>query len=112
MESQFQQVAFLLDKDRLESTLKDMPDSCMLAIEPLRVDAVEELHSTRQVGFRRFDQQVVVVAHQAVPMTDPAVPNDDITENLYESSPVFVVEEDVFSRISTTGDVVEGSFVF
>ena len=63
MESQFQQVAFLLDKDRLESTLKNMPDSCVLAIEPLCVDAVEELHATRQVGFRRFDKQVVMVVH-------------------------------------------------
>ena len=80
--SQFQQVAFLLNKDRLESTLKDMSDSCVLAIEPLCVDAVEELYSTRQVGFRPFDEQVVMVAHQAVPMTDPAVPNDDTTKNL------------------------------
>ena len=80
--SQFQQVAFLLNKDRLESTLKDLPDSCMLAIESLCVDAVEELHSTRQVGFKRFDKQVVMVAHQAVSMTDPAVPSDDITQNL------------------------------
>ncbi len=53
-----------------------------VAIEPLCVDAVEELHSTRQVGFRRFDEQVVMVAHQAVPMTDPGVPSDDITQNL------------------------------
>jgi hypothetical protein len=60
----------------------------------------------------RFDKQVVMVAHQAVPRTDPAVPNDDITGNLYELSPVIDVEEDVFSRISTAGDVVEGSFVF
>jgi hypothetical protein len=60
----------------------------------------------------RFDKQVVVVAHKAVPMIDPALPNDDITENLQESSPVLVVEEDVFPRISTAGCVVEGSFVF
>jgi hypothetical protein len=98
MESQFQQVAFLLDKDRLESTLKDMSDSCVLAIEPLCVDSIEELHPARQVGFRRFDKHVVMVAHKAVPMTDPAVSNDNITENLYESSPVIIIEEDVFSR--------------
>jgi len=66
MESHFQQVVFLLDKDRLESTLKDMPDSCVLAIESLCVDAVEELHSTRQVGFRRFNEEVVMVASSGI----------------------------------------------
>lgn len=59
-----------------------MFDSSVLTIEPLRVDSVEELHPARQVGSERFDEKVVLVGHQAVPMIDPAVPNDDITENL------------------------------
>jgi hypothetical protein len=75
-------MAFLLDKDCLEAALKEMSDSSVLTIEPLCVDSIEELHPTRQTGSRRFDEQVVVIGHQAVGITDPTIPGDYIAENL------------------------------
>jgi hypothetical protein len=89
-----------------------MSDSCVLAIEPLCVDSIEELHPARQVGFRRFDMQVVMVAHKAVPMTDPAVPNDDITENLRNRARSLSSRKVSSCAFHTAGNVVEGSFVF
>ena len=63
-----------------------MTDSAASPVEPLCVDAVQELHSVRQIGRWGLDEQVYSVATlrvawanyarlpgQAVGMTDPAV---------------------------------------
>jgi len=42
---EFKQVTFLLHKDRLEAPLENMPNSSMLAIEALRLNAVQEMHA-------------------------------------------------------------------
>ncbi len=80
-------------------------------IEPLCVDPVEKLHPATQAGVRRFDEKMVVVAHQAVRMTDPAVPLDNVTDDLQEAGPIAVAEGDPVPRIATTGDVIERTFV-
>ena len=43
----------------------------MATIHVLGIHAVELMHAFRQIGIRRLHQQVVVVRHQAVGMTDP-----------------------------------------
>jgi len=53
-----------------------------------------------------------MVRHQAVRMTDPAVSIDNVSQNLEESGPIALAEKDAFSRIATTGDVVDSAFVF
>ena len=55
---------------------------------------------------------MVVVGHQAVRMTDPAVPVDNITDDLKEAGPIAVAEEDPVPRIAPTGDVIDSAFVF
>ena len=75
-------MAFLLDKDCLEATLKEMPDSFVLTVELLCVNPIEKLHPTLQISPRCFYEQVVVIAHQAVRMTDPTVPRNYVTEKL------------------------------
>lgn len=65
-------VALLLDEDGLESSLEDVARSLVVSIDPLRVDAVEVSHATRQVRIGRFDQQMVVIGHQAVHVAKPS----------------------------------------
>jgi len=50
------------------------PDSPVLMIEPLRVDTVELTHPPREIGVGCLDQEVIVVCHKAIGMTDPVVP--------------------------------------
>jgi hypothetical protein len=45
-------------------------------------------------------------------MTDPTASIDNVSQDLEESGPVSVVEEDVFSHIPTAGDVVDCTLVF
>jgi hypothetical protein len=82
------------------------------AIEPLRVNPVEKLHPARQVGVRRLDKEMVMIAHQAIRMADPAVPLNNITNDLKETRLIAVAEEDPVPRIAATGDVIKSTFVF
>jgi len=50
------------------------PDSPVLMIEPLRVDTVELTHPPREIGVGCLDEEVIVVCHKAIGMTDPVVP--------------------------------------
>jgi hypothetical protein len=102
-------MALALDEDRLEAPLEYMSDTTRVPIEALRVHTVELSHPARQVCRGRLDDQVIVVAHQAVGMAPPSEPVDDVRERLQECPPVLVVEKDRFSRIATRSDVVERS---
>ena len=50
-----------LDHARLEPALEEMPDAVVATVEAHRIDAVEPLHATREVGLGRLDEQVEVV---------------------------------------------------
>ena len=97
-------MTFLLDKDSLEAALQEMPDPLVPTIERLRVDAIEKLHPTRQVGIRRLDEQVIVVAHQAVGMADPAVPHNHIAQHLQKPVAILIVEEDSLQRVAKSSN--------
>ena len=49
------------DEEGVEPALKDMPDEPIVAIETLRVLAVDGPHARREVGLRGLEQEVVVV---------------------------------------------------
>ena len=61
-----QKMAFLLHQHRTKPALQQMPPPMVLPVEPLRVTPVERSHAPRQARRRRFDQQMVVIAHQAI----------------------------------------------
>jgi len=57
-----------------------MPDESIVAIEPLRVLAVDGLHACGEVGLRGLEQEVVVVLHQAVAMDQPPPASRDLLD--------------------------------
>ena len=69
----FRRVLVGLNEDRLEASLEKMPGPLPLDVEVGGVRAVYVPHDLRQVPFGRFQQQVIVVAHQAIRMDDRAV---------------------------------------
>jgi len=83
----------------------------MPAVEGLGVDAIEVLHSAREIGFRRLDKKVVVIRHQAVGMTDPPEALDDLRKDIEKAGTIRVTKEDVLSRVPAAGDVIECAFV-
>jgi len=89
-----------------------MSDSVVSTIEPLCVNPVEKLHPVTQATARCLNKEVVVVRHQAVRVTDPALSIDNVSKDFEESGPIALVEKDTFSPIATTSDVVYSACVF
>jgi len=102
-------VGVSLDDHGPETTLKHVSHPAVGAIEPLGVDAVDLPHAAREVRLGRLDEQVVVVRHQAVGVTDPAAALDDITEDPQERGAVSVSEEDGRAGVSPGRQVIEGA---
>jgi hypothetical protein len=63
-----------LDHRRPEPLAKDVVLAAVACVEGFRVLAVEVAHPLGEVGSRRLDEQVVVVAHEAPDVEAPAVP--------------------------------------
>lgn len=71
--AQLLQVGALLDYNGFETPLKDMPYTCVATVEFLRVDSVQLPHALRKVFNRCLDQEVIVIAHEAISMANPVV---------------------------------------
>jgi len=86
-------MAVFLNEDRFVPALEQMPRPLMTFIKKLRIDAVQLPHTQGEIAVRRFDQEVIVVVHQAVSMTEPVIPLIDVLECVQEVDPVLVVFE-------------------
>ena len=89
--SQLQQVAVFLNENSLEPALKHMPYPPVSAIEVLCVNTIELAHTFREVGFRYFDDHVIVVIHQAIRMAPPVKAAAYLPEHAQPLESVFIV---------------------
>ena len=104
-------MAVFLNKDRLVSPLEEMTDPSMQFIEELRIHAIQLPHAERQIAIRRFDQQMIMVVHQAVSVADPIVALVDMLESVEKVYAVLVGLEDRLFFISPGGDMVDSAGV-
>jgi hypothetical protein len=91
----------------VEALLVEMPDAVVSLVEALRVDAVEAVHSQRDVFERRLDDQVEVVVEQAVDVDDPAEARRRFPHESQPAPPVDVVEDDRHLGDAANGEVVD-----
>ena len=63
----------VLNEYRFVPPLKNVPYARMSAVEALRVYSVQLPHSKAEVWIRLFDEDVIVVVHQAISVTPPIV---------------------------------------
>jgi len=70
------------------------------------VDAVQALHPARELGLRRLDEQVEVVAEQVPRVQLPAEPPRDVYEQLEPRRTIAVVEDDRPLLHAAAGHVV------
>ena len=54
-----------------------MANPIVPAVETLRVHAVHLAHADGEIGLGGFDQQMIMIRHQAVGMADPVIAADD-----------------------------------
>jgi hypothetical protein len=85
-------------------TLRAVPE-----VEPLDVSRVDPVHRLPEVRPWRFDEQVIVVSHEAVRVADQAVPLTGAFETGQEPAAPVVIQEDGGPEIPTRCDVVDGS---
>ena len=78
----------------------------MSPIELLSEDAIELTHSPAQVGFNRFNKQMVVVLHQHIRMTKPMKAFFYLLKSFFKALPVSIIQEYFFSFISPRSDMV------
>jgi hypothetical protein len=71
---------------------------------------VQLLHSMREIRLVHLQQQVVVVRHQAIRVTDPGVLARHASKEVEEDEVVDLIPENEASPISARYDVVNRSF--
>jgi len=86
-------MAVFLNEDRFVSALEQMTCPLMTFIKKLRIDAVQLPHTQGQIAVRRLDQEVIMVIHHAVGMTEPVIPFIDMLERVQEVDAILVVFE-------------------
>jgi hypothetical protein len=92
---ELEELRVTLNENASESTIEEMTLVCMPPVEPLSVDTVKPLHPGRNVPARCLDEKVKVIRHQAIGVTSPCVPFDDVLEDLLEPEPIADVGENV-----------------
>jgi hypothetical protein len=86
-----------------------MPRQSITPVEPLRIDPIQAPHSAGKVRLGRFQQKVVVVAHQAIGIEQPVLLSDLPPQQTEETLPILVIEEDRLAPIAPGSHVVHSS---
>ena len=84
-----------------------MPHPPVPPIAGLGIDTIQMTHALRQISVRRLNQQVVVIIHQALGITYPVELGYDLLQRRQKHLPVLVILINVFTPITTRGDVIE-----
>ena len=84
----------------------------MPLIESLRVESVQLSHADRQVAIRGFNENMVVIAHEAVSVTDPVVAFIDPIKSIKKVLAVLIVLENGFPLVTAAGEVINSAWVF
>jgi len=90
----FKEMTVFLDENALVPSLEKMPRPVVVLIECLGIDPVQLPHAEREIPFRRFDEEMIVVVHETIGMADPVVPLVDMCEDSEKCFTVGIVLED------------------
>jgi hypothetical protein len=99
------EVLVVADHRRVEALLEEMADALVPFIESLRVDAVEAVHTARDVLELGLDDQVEVIVEQAVGDDGPAEACGRVGEETHPAQAVDVVDDDRHPRDAADSDV-------
>jgi hypothetical protein len=79
---------------RPEPPPEDVVAAPVAVVEGACVGAVQVTHAVGEVGQRRLDDEVVVIAHEAADVDPPAITAPDTVEDREERLPIGVVGDD------------------
>ena len=107
-----EKIRLLLHQYCLVAPLEQVPDSAMATIAVLGIHPVELPHALGKVAIRRFNQQMIVIAHQAIRMNEPVEAARHTRQHVQEGDAVLVVFVNIFTAVTTRGDVIQGAGEF
>ena len=99
----------LLNDDRLETTLEDVARAVVPPVEVLGIAGIQGMHPPRERRTSRFQQEVVVVSHQAIRVEEPGLIGDDGGEKIQKLTAIGGVAKDWSPFMAAAGDVVQRS---
>lgn len=73
----------------------------------LGIDTVQLAHAAGEIAVRRFNQKVLMIAHQAISMTQPVVLLADLAKQAKERRPIIVIFVNRLTPVTTRGDVIK-----
>ena len=86
-------MAILLNEKSFEPSLEDMTHPPMTFVIGLGVYTIDLPHSYGQVSIRCFNDQRIVIVHQAVGMADPVKALDDLSKRIQKKFAIAVISE-------------------
>ena len=98
--------------NRLVAPLQHVASPAVSPVKGLGVGSVEAAHAPDQVRLGGLEQQVKVVAHQAIGIEQPALLPDLFGQRPDKGQPVPVAFEDRLLPIPAGGDVIDGAREF
>jgi septum formation inhibitor-activating ATPase MinD len=81
------------------------------AVEATGIGAEEPSHAGDEIGLRRLDHQMKMIAHQTIRMDAPAGLGAGFREGFKETDAVVVVLEDGFTAVTAIHHVIDRSGV-
>ena len=106
-----QEVAVFLNEDGFKPSLKDVTNPPMSLVKFLGINAIKLSHSLRQVSIRGFDDQVIVIVHQAIGVANPVEALVNVSESAEKQFAVAIFLKNGFTIISSRCDVVKRSVI-
>ena len=108
----FKKMAVFLDQNSFKPALEQMTGPAMPLIEKLRVDAVQLTHADGQVAVRGFDEEMIMIGHEAVSVADPVVSFNDVLEGAQKVLAVSIVFKDGFLFVTARRHMINGARIF
>jgi hypothetical protein len=96
-----QEVTVPLDKDGLESTLKNVPNSLVPTIETLGVYPVQMSHTSGEICIDGLHHKVVVILHEAIGVAEPVETVHGLVQKHEKSISVPVILVDIHLGVSS-----------
>lgn len=100
-------MAFLLYKNAFLAPLEYMPNPLMPMVRLLSVNAIQMAHPCGEICLLGFNNDVIVVLHQAPRIAKPAIAVADITEQIQPSQAVRIVHVNSFAPVAACRDVIK-----
>ena len=84
----------------------------MPAIANVGVRAIQLPHAPGEIGLWGFEQEMIVVVHQAVGVAAPAEAVDHVGKPFQEQCAISIIEHDGLSGIAATRNMINGAGIF